>query len=66
MILFLPKSTINLKFFIKLFYGNLVYKFETIVGTNSFSAQLIKMCSYYKKIDYGINVLRQGQTNHGC
>ena len=43
----------------KLFYGDLVNKFKTIVGTYSLSAQLIKIFSCYKKIDYYINVLQQ-------
>ena len=32
------------------FYGDLVYKFKKIVGSNNFSAQFIKMISHYKKI----------------
>ena len=31
------------------FYGDLVYKSKKIVGTNNFSAQLIKIISHYKK-----------------
>ena len=34
------------------FYGDLVYKFKKIVGSNSFSAQFIKIISDYKKIAY--------------
>ena len=30
------------------FYGDLVYKFKKIVGSNNFSAQFIKMVSHYK------------------
>ena len=37
------------------FYGDLVYKLKKIVG----SAQFIKIISYYKKIGYNINVLKQ-------
>ena len=31
------------------FYGDLVYKLKTIVGSNNFSAQFIKIISHYKK-----------------
>ena len=41
------------------FYGDLVYKFKKIVGSNNFSATLIKIISHYKKIGYNINVLQQ-------
>ena len=41
------------------FYGDLVYKLKKIVGSNNFSAQLIKIVSHYKKIGYNINVLQQ-------
>ena len=51
------------------FYGDLVYKLKKIVGSNNFSAQFIKIISYYKKNDYNINVLQKnfmlgGQPNH--
>ena len=39
------------------FYGDLEYKLKKIVGSYSFSAQLIKIISHYKKIGYNINVL---------
>ena len=41
------------------FYGDLVYKLKKIVGSNNFSAQFIKIISYYKKIGYSIYVLQQ-------
>ena len=42
------------------FYGDLVYQLlKTIVGSNNFSAQFIKIISHYKKIGYNINVLQQ-------
>ena len=41
------------------FYGDLVYKLKKNVGFNNFSAQFIKIISYYKKIGYTINVLQQ-------
>ena len=41
------------------FYGDLVYKLKKIVGPNNFSAEFIKIISYYKKICYNINVLQQ-------
>ena len=37
----------------------LVYNLKKIVGSNNFSAQFIKIISYYKKIGYNINVLQQ-------
>ena len=40
------------------FYGDLVYKLTKIVSSNNFSAQFIKITSYYKKIGYNINVLQ--------
>ena len=39
------------------FYGDLVCLLKNIVGSNNFSAQLIKLISNYKKIGYNINVL---------
>ena len=36
-----------------------MYKLKKIVGVNSFSAQLIKIISHYKKIGYNINVFQQ-------
>ena len=41
------------------FYDDLVYKLKKIVGSNNFSAQVIKIISHYKKIGYNINVLQQ-------
>ena len=41
------------------FYGDLVYKLKKIVGSNNFSAQLIKLISNYKKIGYNIYLLQQ-------
>ena len=41
------------------FYGDLVYKLKKIVGTNTFSAQFIKIISHYKTNSYSINVLPQ-------
>ena len=41
------------------FFGDLVYKLKKIVGSNNFSAQLIKLISNYKNIGYKINVLQQ-------
>ena len=36
-----------------------MHRLKKIVGSNNFSAQFIKIISYYKKIGYNINVLRQ-------
>ena len=41
------------------FYGYFVYKLKKIVGSNTFSAQFIKIISHYKKIGYNNNVLQQ-------
>ena len=41
------------------FYCDLVYRLKKFVGSNSFSAQFIKIISHYKKIGYNINVLKQ-------
>ena len=41
------------------FYGDLVYKMKTIVGSNNFSAQFMKIIAHYKKIGYNINVLHR-------
>ena len=36
-----------------------MYKFQKVVGSNNFSARLIKIISHYKKIGCNINVLQQ-------
>ena len=41
------------------FYGDLVYKWKKIVGSNKFSAQLFKIISHHKKTGYNVNVLQQ-------
>ena len=41
------------------FYGDMVYKFRKIVGSNKFSAQFIRIISHYKKIGYNIYALQQ-------
>ena len=41
------------------FYGDLVYRFKKIVGSNNFSALFIKIISHYKKIGCNMNVLQQ-------
>ena len=41
------------------FCGDLVYKLKKIVGSNNFSAQLVKIISHHKKIGYNIYVLQQ-------
>ena len=65
MVMFLalhPMESLSLNSFVLLepgFYGDLVYRLKTIVGTHSFSAQFIKRISHYKKIGCYINVLQQ-------
>ena len=41
------------------FYGDLVYKFKTIVGRADFSDQFRKIIVRYKRIGYNINIMRQ-------
>ena len=41
------------------FYGDLVYKFEKIVGRADSSDQFRKMIFRYKRIGYNINIMRQ-------
>ena len=36
-----------------------MYKLKKIVGSNSFSAQFIKIISHYKRVGCGVNVLQQ-------
>ena len=40
------------------FYGDLVYKFKTIVGRVDFSDQFRKHIICYKRIGYNINIMR--------
>ena len=54
-----PKSLLRQGISEPEFYGDLVYKLKKIVGSNSFSAQFIKIISQYKNIGYNINVLQQ-------
>ena len=42
------------------FYGDLVYKLKKIGGSNSYSAQFIKIISHYKKDGYSIKALNAG------
>ena len=41
------------------FYGDLVYKFRTIIDKNDFPYHFTKTIVRYKKISYNIDVLRQ-------
>ena len=41
------------------FYGNLIYKFKTIVGRADFSDQFKKIIVRYKRIGYNRNIMRQ-------
>ena len=41
------------------FYGDLVYKFKTIVGRADFSDSSEKIIVRYKRIGYNINIMRQ-------
>ena len=41
------------------FYGDLVYRFRKIVGKSNFSEQFRKLINRYKRIDYGLDIMRQ-------
>ena len=41
------------------FYGDLVYKFNKIVGRTDFSFQFMKILMRYERIGYNLNVTRQ-------
>ena len=41
------------------FYGDLVYKFKTIIGRTDFSDQFRKIKIHHKRIGYDLNVIRQ-------
>ena len=41
------------------FYGDLVYKFKKLIGSNDFSFQFRKIIIRYIRICYNLNVMRQ-------
>ena len=41
------------------FYGDLVYKFKKLIGSNDFSFQFRKIITRYRHIGYNLNVMRQ-------
>ena len=41
------------------FYGDLVYKFKKLKGSNDFSFQFRKIMTRYRRIGYNLNVMRQ-------
>ena len=41
------------------FYGDLVYKFKKLKGSNDFSFQFRKIITRYRHIGYNLNVMRQ-------
>ena len=41
------------------FYGDLVYKFKKLIGSNDFSFQFRKIVTRYRRIGYNLNVMRQ-------
>ena len=41
------------------FYGDLVYKFKKLIGSNDFSFQIRKIITRYRRIGYNLNVMRQ-------
>ena len=43
----------------QVFYGELVYEFNRIVGKPNFSDQFKKICKRYKKVGYNMDVMQQ-------
>ena len=41
------------------FFGDLVYKFKKLIGSNDFSFQFRKIITRYRRIGYNLNVMRQ-------
>ena len=41
------------------FYGDLVYKFKKLIGSNDFSFQFRKIITLCRRIGYNLNVMRQ-------
>ena len=41
------------------FYGDLVYKFKKLIGSNDYSFQFRKIITRYRRIGYNLNVMRQ-------
>ena len=41
------------------FYGDLVYRFKTIVGKSRFSEQFRKLINRYKRIGYSLDIMQQ-------
>ena len=41
------------------YYGDLVYRFRKIVGKSNFSEQFRKLINRYKRIGYGLDIMRQ-------
>ena len=41
------------------FYGDLVYKFKKLIGSNDCSFQFRKLITRYRRIGYNLNVMRQ-------
>ena len=46
-------------FTFQVFYGDLVYKFKKLIGSNDFSFQFRKIITRYRRIGYNLNVMRQ-------
>ena len=40
-------------------YGDLVYKFKKLIGSNDFSFQFRKIIIRYRRVGYNLNVMRQ-------
>ena len=61
----IPKFNVGLKTLLNKglsepeFYGDLVYKFKKLIGSNDFSFQFRKIITRYRRIGYNLNVMRQ-------
>ena len=42
-----------------IFYGGLVYKFESILGNSTFNDQFKKIIKRYKNVGYNLDIMRQ-------
>ena len=54
-----PKSLLRQRLSEPEFYSDLVNKLKKIVGSDTFSAQFIKIISHHKNVGYNTNVLQQ-------
>ena len=48
-----------------IFYGDLVYKFQRIVGKSNFSDQFKKIVKRYIRVGYNLDIMPGFKPNHG-